>query len=98
MSITEQLNKLAEQEKALKVRQKKLQKKQLENEQKRKIKFHVFIDEPLFVEICNLEGKTTFVEIINNEDIVEDVEMVITKKSLITCARRIIKNAFDRYR
>ena len=88
MSITEQLNKLAEKEKALKVQQKKLQKKQLENEQKRKIKFHIFIDEPLFVEIGNLEGQTV---------IVENLEMDVTKKALVKAVHRIIKNAFSEF-
>lgn len=95
MSITEQLNKLAEKEKALKVQQKKLQKKQLENEQKRKMKFHIYIDEGLFIKIENLQGQTVIVEIRNDENIVEDIEMIVTRKALVNAVLRIIKTAFS---
>lgn len=95
MSINKELIKLAEQQKALRLKQKELLKKLSQEERNRKMKFHPFIDESLFVKISNLEGTTVPVEIRNDENILEDVEVIVTKKALVKAVHRTIDTAFS---
>jgi len=85
---------LDENKKAIDEEQKKLRKELQEAVEENKIKFHPFLDEKLFDQILTLKGQTVSIEIKNDDNIIKDVEMPVTKKALEKAVRRLIAKTF----
>jgi len=95
--LNKKLLKAEEQDKVIQKRKRELQKQLFDEKQKRKIKYHDFLDEELFTKIVKLESQTVIVKITNDQNNLEDVEMTVTKKVLVKAVQRIIQSSFDEF-